>query len=434
MHDIKYIRNHPEQFDRHLSRRGVNDVSSSEILSLDKEHRHNLQELQDAQQLKNDIAQNIGKLKASGGDSSQEISELMKKATEVREKIEFFSNSCSNLQTKIQEILSYIPNILEDDVPDGKDETNNLQKRLWGNIKTFDFDPKPHYEIGEALGMMDFETASKVAGSRFVFLNRDLAKLERALANFMLDNHTTHYGYTEFISPMLVNSDSVFGVGQLPKFADDMFKTTDDRWLISTAEVSLSNIVRDKIIESEKLPLRLTAYTPCFRSEAGSAGKDTRGMIRMHQFSKVEMVSIVKPEDSKNEHERMTSIAEELLKKLELPYRVMCLCSGDTGFASQKTYDIEVWLPSYKNYREISSCSNCGSFQARRMNARFKTIEDGKKKIDYLHTLNGSGLPIGRTIVAILENYQQSDGCVVIPDVLRKYMGDTKEIKSNVSL
>ncbi|MDR1475554.1 MAG: serine--tRNA ligase [Holosporales bacterium] len=427
MHDIRYIRNSPELFDKHLARRRIYDITSADVLALDACHRDLIRKTQEAQQLKNEIAQKIGKIKAGVCDDS-ELSLLASKASDVRKQIDVFDKSCSEVQAELNAMLSSVPNILDDSVPDGVDETENRVEKHWGEIKQFNFPPKAHYEIGERLGLMDFDAAARIAGSRFVVLKGELARLERALAAYMLDNHVSIFGYTEVSPPFIVNSDAVFGVGQLPKFAEDMFKITDGRWLIPTAEVSLTNLVRDSIINADKLPLRYTAYTPCFRSEAGSAGKDTRGMIRAHQFSKVEMVSVVRPEDSVNEHERMTSIAEGLLQELDLPYRVVCLCSGDTGFSSQKTYDIEVWLPNFKRYREISSCSNCGSFQARRMSARFKYFEDGKKKIEYVHTLNGSGLPIGRTMIAILENYQQSDCTVVIPEVLRKYMNNAKEI------
>ncbi|MDR1031901.1 MAG: serine--tRNA ligase [Holosporales bacterium] len=427
MHDIRFIRSFPEQFDKHLTRRRVSGITTAEILALDKRHRDFIQQTQNAQQERNEIAQQIGKIKAEGGSDS-ETATLTSRASEVRKQIESLSNSCAELQAELDGILSSIPNILDESVPDGADESENRVERQWGEIGQLGFEPKPHYDIGEKLGLMDFDAAAKIAGSRFVILKGDLARLERALAAYMLDNHVSKFGYTEISPPLLVNSDAVYGVGQLPKFAEDMFKTLDGRWLISTAEVSLTNLVRDSIIDADLLPLRYTAYTPCFRSEAGSAGKDTRGMIRMHQFGKVEMVSIVRPEESTHEHERMTSIAEGLLQELNLPYRVVCLCSGDIGFSSQKTFDIEVWLPSCRRYREISSCSNCGSFQARRMNARFKYLEGDQKKIEYVHTLNGSGLPIGRTMVAILENYQQADCTVVIPEVLRKYMGGAKEI------
>ncbi|MDR1365516.1 MAG: serine--tRNA ligase [Holosporales bacterium] len=427
MHDIKFIRSSPEQFDKHLARRRVAGVTAAEILALDKRHRDFIQQTQNAQQERNEIAQQIGKIKAQDGNDS-EVTTLTSRACEVRKQIESLSSFCAELQTELDGILSSIPNILDEGVPDGVDESKNRIERHWGEIGQLGFEPKPHYDIGEKLGLMDFDAAAKIAGSRFVVLKGDLARLERALAAYMLDNHVSKFGYTEVSPPLLVNSDAVYGVGQLPKFADDMFKTLDGRWLISTAEVSLTNLVRESIIDADLLPLRYTAYTSCFRSEAGSAGKDTRGMIRMHQFGKVEMASIVRPEESVHEHERMTSIAEGLLQELNLPYRVVCLCSGDTGFSSQKTYDIEVWLPSYERYREISSCSNCGNFQARRMNARFKYLEGDQKRIEYVHTLNGSGLPIGRTMVAILENYQQADCTVVIPEVLRKYMGNAKEI------
>jgi len=311
------------------------------------------------------------------------------------------------------------------DVPVGPDETGNVEVRRVGDPPRFDFEPKQHFEIGEALGLMDFETAAKLSGARFVVLKGALARLERAIASFMLDLHTTEFGYTEANPPLLVRDDAAFGTGNLPKFAEDLFHTTNGYWLIPTAEVSLTNFVREQIIDEAALPMRLTAWTPCFRSEAGAAGKDTRGMIRQHQFTKVELVSITTPEQSLAEHERMTACAEEVLKRLGLPYRTVLLCTGDMGFASQKTYDIEVWLPGQNTYREISSCSVCGDFQARRMNARYRP-KDGKP--EYVHTLNGSGLAVGRTLIAILENYQQADGSVIIPEVLRPYMRGMERI------
>jgi seryl-tRNA synthetase len=316
-------------------------------------------------------------------------------------------------------------------VPEGKDEHDNKEVRKSGTPKTFDFQPKQHFELGEALGLMDFEMAGKVSGARFVFLKGALARLERAIASFMLDNHTSpagdnHGGYTEVNPPLLVKDQAAYGTGNLPKFAEDLFQTTNGFWLIPTAEVSLTNLVRDQIIDEDKLPMRVTAWTPCFRSEAGAAGRDTRGMIRQHQFSKVELVSVTTPENSLEEHERMTACAEGILQALGLPFRTMLLCTGDMGFASQKTYDIEVWLPGQNTYREISSCSVCGDFQARRMGARYRP--KGSKDVRFVHTLNGSGLAVGRTLVAVMENYQEADGSIVIPDALRPYMGGQDKI------
>jgi seryl-tRNA synthetase len=326
----------------------------------------------------------------------------------------------------LDKLIEGLPNVLADDVPDGSDETANVELKRVGEPPRFDFAPRQHFEIGEGLGLMDFAAAAKISGARFVVLRGPLARLERALAAFMLDLHTGTFGYREVVPPLLVRDQTVFGTGQLPKFAQDLFRTTDGFWLIPTAEVPLTNLVADEILDEAALPLRFTAHTPCFRSEAGAAGKDTRGMIRQHQFSKVELVSITRPEDSAGEHERMVSCAEEVLKRLGLAYRVIVLCSGDTGFAAQKTYDIEVWLPGQNTYREISSCSNCGDFQGRRMKARCRKA--GEKGTRFVHTLNGSGLAVGRTMIALLENYQRQDGTVAIPEALRPYMGGREAI------
>jgi seryl-tRNA synthetase len=322
---------------------------------------------------------------------------------------------------ELQALLAMLPNLPAADVPDGPDETANVELRRIGAPRTFDFTPKDHAALGEALGMMDFETAARLSGARFVVLKAGLARLERAIAQFMLDMHTGEFGYTEVAPPVLVRDEALYGVGQLPKFAEDMFRTTGGLWLIPTSEVSLTNLVAEQIVEAASLPLRLTAYTPCFRSEAGAAGRDTRGMIRQHQFPKVELVSICRPDQSEAEHERMTGAAESVLKRLELPFRTVVLCSGDMGFAARKTYDIEVWLPGQNAYREISSCSNCGDFQARRMRARWR--EAGGKQTQFVHTLNGSGLAVGRTMIAVMENCQQADGSIVLPAALKPYMG-----------
>jgi seryl-tRNA synthetase len=327
----------------------------------------------------------------------------------------------------LNEALAALPNIPLEDVPVGEDEDDNVLVREWGEKPAFDFTPKEHFDIGEALDQMDFETAAKLSGSRFAVLRRDLARMERALAAFMLDLHTEEFGYTEVLPPFLVRDDAMFGTGQLPKFADDLFHTEDGYWLIPTAEVSLTNLVREEILAADDLPMRFTAWTPCFRAEAGAAGKDTRGLIRQHQFSKVELVSIAAPEHSLDELERMTACAEEILKRLDLPYRILTLCTGDMGFAARKTYDIEVWLPGQERYREISSCSVCGEFQARRMNARYRA---GDKDLHFVHTLNGSGLAVGRTMVAILENCQESDGSVRVPEALQPYMNGLKRIET----
>ncbi|KIE05076.1 Serine--tRNA ligase [Candidatus Jidaibacter acanthamoeba] len=421
MHDIKFIRENPELFDKALLKRGISNISN-DIITLDEKLRKEQTHLQEKQTKRNELAKEIGKGKAERGD----VSCLLKQADELKVQVPQLEESIKELESKLEEMMINLPNTLLDDVPEGKDEDDNQEVRKWGEIKQFDFTPKHHYELGEGLNQMDFEAAAKMSGSRFVVLKKDLAQMERALANFMLDIHTSEFGYTEVSPPLLVKDEAMFGVGQLPKFDQDSFLTREGLRLIPTAEVSLTNLVREMILEEEELPLRYTAYTPSFRSEAGSAGKDTRGMIRVHQFSKVELVSIVRPRDSKAEHERMTTCAEEILKRLELPYRIMLLCGGDTGFSSQKTYDFEVWLPGQNKYREISSCSTCGDFQARRMKARYKELDSRKNY--FVHTLNGSGLAVGRTIVAILENYQNSDGSINIPHALQKYMNGTKII------
>jgi seryl-tRNA synthetase len=350
----------------------------------------------------------------------------MAEVAELKETIAKGEDDERKLDAEMKAALEVIPNLPLADVPDGGDETGNVEVRKVGTPGKFDFAPKQHFEIGEALGLMDFEAAQKISGARFVVLKGALARLERALASFMLDLHTGEFGYTEVNPPILVKDQAAYGTAQLPKFAEDLFKTTNDFWLLPTAEISLTNLVREQIIDEAQLPMRVTAWTPCFRSEAGAAGKDTRGMIRQHQFSKVELVSITTPDKSLEEHERMTSCAEEILKRLGLPFRTMLLCTGDMGFASQKTYDIEVWLPGQNTYREISSCSVCGDFQARRMDARYRA-KDGGKPV-YVHTLNGSGLAVGRTLIAVLENYQRADGSVIIPEVLRPYMGGLTQI------
>jgi seryl-tRNA synthetase len=427
MHDIKYIRQNPSEFDEKIAKRGLSPLSAK-ILEIDAKRRENQTNSQVLQEEANKLAKQIGELMASG--KKAEAAPLLEKSKELKAKIAENKNIETETESsELKEFLSNIPNILDDDVPFGKSEEDNLVIKEHGERKDFSFEAKPHFEIGENLNLLDFENTSKISGARFASLFGDLAKLERALANFMLDVACKEFGYTETAVPFLVRPAAAYGTGQLPKFEEDLFKTTDGFYLIPTAEIPVTNLIRESILEEEKLPLRYTAYTPCFRSEAGSAGKDTRGLIRMHQFSKVELVSITSPEKSKEEHERLTSCAETILKKLGLSYRVIILCSGDTGFGSSKTYDIEVWLPNQKKYREISSCSNFKDFQARRMNARFKR-QNGK--IDFVHTLNGSSLAVGRTIVAILENFQQADGSVLIPDCLHGFMnGVTKLEKIN---
>jgi seryl-tRNA synthetase len=419
--DLKWIRQFPELLDQGLQKRGQAPLAAK-IIELDLKYREAQTELQTLQNKRNDLAKQIGTCKQKGESAEA----LMAESQAIKDKTPEIEVAERQLGEALQAILSLIPNLPADSVPVGKDETDNKLVRTVGEPTKLDFKPKFHFEIGEALGQMDFETAAKVAGARFVYLKGSLARLERAIAAFMIDNHTDKFGYQEVSPPLLVRSPAVYGVGQLPKFKEDLFETTDERWLISTSEVPLTNMVMEKTVDEASLPLRYTAFTSCFRSEAGSAGRDTRGMIRLHQFNKVELVSIVHPDKSWEEHERLTGAAEEILKQLKLPYRVMMLCTGDIGPASRKTYDLEVWLPGEDTYREISSCSNCGDYQARRMNARFKPADGGKPQ--FLHTLNGSGLAVGRTLVAILENYQQADGTVLIPDVLVPYMRGQKVI------
>jgi seryl-tRNA synthetase len=423
MHDIKSIRDNPTAFDDGLALRGLAPLSA-EILRIDSEKRDHIQKLQDAQSRRNVLSKDIGAAMKSGDKA---LAETLK--AEVASLKEFISGGEETervLTQKLNDALAVIPNIPMESVPKGKDEHDNVEVRTWGEKPRFNFEPRQHFDIGEWLGQMDFETAAKLSGARFVILKNQLAKLERALGQFMLDLHTEHHGYQEVYAPLMLRDDAMFGVGQLPKFKEDLFQTTSGHWLIPTAEASLTNIVRERVLEEKEMPIRMTAFTPCFRAEAGAAGRDTRGMIRQHQFSKVELVSIVAPEQSDAEHERMLGCAEEVLKRLNLAFRTIVLCTGDMGFGSRKTYDIEVWLPGQNAYREISSCSQFGDFQSRRMDARFKPA-DGKAP-RYVHTLNGSGLAVGRTMVAILENYQNDNGTVTIPEVLRPYMGGAEKI------
>ena len=410
MHDIKFIRENPEEFDVQLARRNIAPLSKH-ILELDKERRFKITELELIQSRRNVLAKEIGMAKSKSLDASG----LLAEAEEIKVKIAKFEAAQENDDLARQ--LAVIPNLLADDVPEGADESANREIKHWGEPRKFDFMPKPHDEIGERLGLMDFEQTAKISGARFVTLKGALARMERALAGLMLDLHVDKYGYIETVAPHLVKDNALYGTGQLPKFSEDLFKTTSGHWLIPTSEVSLTNQVNDKILNTKELPLRLTAFSKCFRSEAGSAGKDTRGMIRQHEFAKVEMVAITHPDESDAEHEQMLGQAEEVLQLLDLPYRVIIKCAGDTGFSASKTYDIEVWVPSQNTYREISSISNCRDFQARRMKARFK----GEKGTEFVHTLNGSGLAIGRTMVAILENYQEKDGSVRVPNALSSY-------------
>lgn len=424
MFDIKWIRDNPDAFDAALGKRGL-DPLAAQLLEIDDTRRRHLTSLQDAQARRNAASKEIGRAKAAKDEALAQ--RLMAEVAELKQVIQDGEAQERELDRGLEQALAVIPNMPLADVPFGKDEKDNREVRRVGTPRSFDFAAKQHFEIGEALGLMDFETAAKISGARFVVLKGALSRLERAIAAFMLDLHTRERGYTEYLPPFLVRDETAYGTGNLPKFAEDLFQTTNGFWLIPTAEVSLTNFVRNEILDEDRLPMRMTAWTPCFRSEAGAAGKDTRGMIRQHQFSKVELVSVTTPEQSIAEHERMTNCAEEVLKRLEIPFRTVLLCTGDMGFAAQKTYDIEAWLPGQDAYREISSCSVCGDFQARRMNARYRP--KGGKEVRFVHTLNGSGLAVGRTLVAILENYQQKDGSVIIPHALQPYMGGMERIE-----
>jgi seryl-tRNA synthetase len=461
VHDLKWIRENPAEFDDGLARRRLEPLSGA-ILKLDEERRGNTKALQDMQARRNAASKEIGKAKGKGGDPAK-AEALMAEVGELKDKIAAGETLEREFDGKIRDLLASIPNLLAADVPDGPDESANVELRKWGKPRDFKkagFEPKQHFELGEALKLMDFEAAAKISGARFTVLKGGLARLERALGQFMLDVQTGDHGYTEINPPLLVRDHAMFGTAQLPKFEEDQFwaisgevlafkgereldqagtlvgeiayldlvgKLREGRLgLLPTAEVPLTNLVRESILAEADLPYRFTALTPCFRAEAGAAGRDTRGMIRQHQFYKVEMVSITAADQSQAEHERMTGCAEEILKRLELPYRVVVLCSGDTGFASRKTHDIEVWLPGQGAYREISSVSNCGDFQARRMQARYRPTEG--KDIQYVHTLNGSGLAVGRTLIAVMENYQQEDGSIRVPEVLRPNMGGLEAI------
>jgi len=459
MHDIRILRDDPESFAKGLARRGLANTGdiTAEIVTLDKDLRALLTRLQEAQARRNEASKLIGRAKAQKNEA--EAQSLMAEVAGLKDEIQAGEERQRVLEAAVRDRLAQLPNIPVAEVPDGADENANVEvaARHWGNPSGNNA-AKEHFEIGEALGMMDFERAAKVSGSRFVYLKGQLARLERALGNFMLDLHTGRFGYTEVNPPLMVREDTLFGTGQMPKFEPDLFwpiagelfpsdqflneiedapaTVFEERFreqkkqrygLISTAEISLTNFVREEILDEAQLPMRMTAWTPCFRAEAGAAGRDTRGMIRMHQFSKVELVSIATPEQSDAEHERMTDCAQEILKTLDLPHRVMMLSTGDMGFTAKKTYDIEVWLPGQNRYREISSCSNCGDFQARRMNTRYRAA--GEKSTRFVHTLNGSGLAVGRTLVAILENYQEADGSVRVPDALLPYMGGVKKIE-----
>src|SRR5271165_1294955 len=421
MHDIRAIRNDPAGFDAALARRGLPGASAG-VVALDAERRAAQTALQEEQARRNQLAKEIGQGKRSGADTAA----LEAEATTLRGEMEGLEARVGTLDAAVRAALEVLPNVLDPSVPDGPDETANVVLAQHGAPREYGFTPKQHFELGEALGLMDFAYAAKIAGSRFVVLRGALARLERALGQFMIDLHTNAHGYTEMAVPSLVNTATMYGVGQLPKFHDDLFHTTDDRWLIPTAEVPLTAMPADEIVAEKLLPMRMTALTDCFRAEAGAAGRDTRGMLRQHQFRKVEMVSITHPDESEAEHERMTQCAERVLAALEVPYRRFVLSSGDTGFSAAKTYDLEVWLPGQQAWREISSCSNCRDFQARRMNARFRSA-DGKT-VGHVHTLNGSGIAVGRALIAVMENHQLQDGSVAIPQALQSYMGGLERI------
>jgi seryl-tRNA synthetase len=449
MYDIKWIREHPEAFDKGLTRRGLEKLSAK-LIALDEKRRAAITKFEQAQARRNSASKEIGDAKKKKDEAGAQ--RLMAEVAELKVTLPALEDEQKKLGDELDKELAQIPNLPADDVPEGKDEHGNIEHHVVGKKRDYAFKPKQHFELGEALGMMDFELAAKLSGARFVVLQKGLARLERALGQLFLDVHTSEkHGYTEVNPPLLVRDATMFGTAQLPKFAEDQFSVQAGLagekfighlkqggevgeieglwtpfWLIPTAEVPLTNLVRESIVDEDSLPRRYTACTPCFRAEAGAAGKDTRGMIRQHQFTKVELVSIVTPDKSKEEHERMLACAEEVLKKLDLHYRVVTLCTGDMGFAAQKTYDIEVWLPGQNMYREISSCSNCGEFQARRMNARYRG-KDGKPA--FVHTLNGSGVAVGRALIAVMETYQDEQGAIVVPEALQQYMGGLKKIE-----
>jgi len=429
MHDIRFIREHAAEFDKALNRRSLDAeskklFSSQNLLTIDERRRAAIQKFEQAQARRNAASKEVGQAKAKKDEATAQT--LMAEVNELKTTLPAFEAEAKAAEEELNKVLATIPNLPLAEVPDGADEHGNVEHHKYGAKRDYAFTPKQHFELGEALGMMDFETAAKLSGARFVVLKGSLARLERALGQFFLDTHTGDHGYTEVNPPLLVSSDTMFGTAQLPKFAEDQFRTTADLWLIPTAEVSLTNLVREAIVDDAQLPMRLTACTPCFRAEAGAAGRDTRGMIRQHQFTKVELVSITTPEQSMAEHERMLASAEEVLRRLGLHYRVVTLCTGDMGFASQKTYDIEVWLPGQNMFREISSCSVCGDFQARRMNARYRGKDN---KPAFVHTLNGSGVAVGRALIAVMETYQEADGSIAVPEALAPYMGGIKKIE-----
>ena len=422
MLDLKWIRENPDALDAALARRGAAPVSAA-VLDLDKRHRGATTELQTLQSRRNEVSKQIGAVKGKGGDAAP----LMAEVASIKDRMTALETEEKALGEDVRSLLLTIPNILHETVPAGRDESSNVEVRKWGTPRALNFAAKDHADIGAALGMMDFDQAAVMSGARFVVLKGALARLERAIAQLMLDTHTSENGYTEVNPPLLVRDVALIGTGQLPKFGADLFHTTAGLYLIPTSEVSLTNLAADRILDGAALPLRMTAFTPCFRSEAGAAGRDTKGMIRNHQFEKVELVSITAPEESEAELERMLKCAEGILQKLELPYRAVALCAGDVGFGANRTYDIEVWLPGQDTYRENSSCSNTGDFQARRMNARYRAAGE-TKGTRFVHTLNGSGLAVGRTLIAVLENHQQQDGSVVVPAALKPYMGGLEVI------
>ena len=425
MHDIRALRDQPDLYEKAWAAKGRSGASA-EALQLDQQVRAARSASETAQARRNDLSRRIGQAKAAKDEAA--AAQLFDEVEALKAEAAGDAERAKVAEEALRDLLASLPNLPAQDVPAGDDEAGNVEVRRWGEPFAIQA-PRNHADLGEAMGLMDFEAAARMSGARFVVLKGPLARLERALGQFMLDIQTLEHGYTEVSPPLLVRDAAAFGTGQLPKFSDDLFRTTDGRWLIPTAEVSLTNLVREQILAAESLPLRLTALTPCFRSEAGASGRDTRGMIRQHQFYKVELVSITEPDQSDAEHERMVSCAEAVLKRLDLPFRTMLLCRGDMGFSARRTYDLEVWLPSEGRYREISSCSNCGDFQARRMDARTKST--GEKGTRYVHTLNGSGLAVGRTLVALLENYQDEGGRIAIPQVLQAYMGGVTHIDGN---
>lgn len=438
MFDLGFVRTNLQLVEEKLRARGADPVALlGDFRALDQSRREAITTAERLKARRNELSQQVGALKKAGQDASA----VMDETRSLKDKLDELDKTAASLDEQMRLSLASIPNLTRDEVPTGTSEADNVVVKTWGEKPAFEFEPKPHWEIGEGLGILDLERAAKLSGARFAVYMGAGARLERALIGFMLDLHTEKHGYTEVLPPFMVNSKSLFGTGQLPKFAEDLFRCSDadadaaargefkdnDHWLIPTAEVPVTNLYRDEILDEARLPICLTAYTPCFRAEAGAAGKDTRGIIRQHQFQKVEMVKFTRPEESDAEHEKLTRDAEEILEALKLPYRRMLLCTGDTGFSSAKTFDLEVWLPGQQLYREISSCSNFEGFQARRANIRYRT-QGAKAKPEFVHTLNGSGLAVGRTWLAIVENYQQADGSVLIPEVLRPYMGGLDRI------